>query len=144
MHFIYSIARELFFCSMLSFSMDPITTKNRRRIFFPNGKWIVYCVLCLPRRSRRLVIYLFICACSMPFYTLPYHIIPCRPVCWVFSILWARICSIFLSKRNGFGICSSFLLSLYLFRCENRWKYIWQTNYFVARKQIVIMWLKLG
>lgn len=66
--YVYNIIRELF-CSMLSFSMDPITTKNRRekKKNVPNGKMnrmhsnrIEWNSMCVVSSSRY---YLFIHLC---------------------------------------------------------------------------------
>lgn len=103
MHFIYvqHNQRYFFFCSMLSFSMVPITTKN---------KWRKYCRMENESRAHNkikrnvcwvfhdvVVVMLFIYSFV---HAMPFH----NPI-----IRWMKICSI-------------------SFRCENIWKYIWQTN----------------
>lgn len=69
----YSAARELlYFCSRCSHFQWIRLQRKMEEVFFSNEKWIAYCVLCRPRRSRRLVInlYLFV---HVPCHFIHYH-----------------------------------------------------------------------
>lgn len=82
----------------------------------------IECVLSRPRRCRHHVIYLFICACHAISYPLSYD---------AMSFQYVELFSVKIGSIS--------------FRCENIWKLLpTYDKRTYARKQIVIMWLKLG
>lgn len=87
-------------------------------------KWNMCCVV-LNVVVVSLFIYSFV-------HAMPFYIIPCYASQLVGSFQyfdWTFVPFFCPTVWNGFGI---WFLFFYLFRCENIWKYIWQTNY--ARK----------